>query len=204
MSVWRYVAYNISQPNLHADHIQTVLELEAAVQRNISDASAWFELGVKQQEYERETQALRALYRAVELDPSYLPGWLALSVSYTNDGRRIEAYDAIHEWVMRNDTHRDIVQQHLAQFPEPGDATPQEKFSHLVQCLITMAQQSAVGQIDADIQIALAVLFNSNEVCIHLVFFYCRLQSTFPGIRKSSGLFQSGAFRSSRCTLGCV
>ncbi|KAF9075428.1 hypothetical protein BDP27DRAFT_1315002 [Rhodocollybia butyracea] len=151
--------------SMHLDErLETVLELEANVQRNMADASAWFELGVKQQEHERETQALQALTRATELDPSYLPGWLALAVSYTNDGRRLEAHDAIREWVIRNKDHHDIVQQHLARFPVlPDNATMHEKFSNLVQCLITMAQQSAVGQIDADIQIALAVLFNSNE-----------------------------------------
>ena len=38
-----------------------MLELEAAVQRNAADATAWYELGVKQQENEREQQALLAL-----------------------------------------------------------------------------------------------------------------------------------------------
>ncbi|KAJ3853752.1 hypothetical protein EV368DRAFT_38320 [Lentinula lateritia] len=150
--------------SMHSDdRLETVLALEAAVQQDMSNASAWFELGVKQQEHERETQALQALKRATELDPSYLPGWLALAVSYTNDGRRLEAYEAIREWVLRNDDHRDILQQHLSQHPSSEEATIQEKFKQLVQCLITMAQQSAFGQIDADIQIALAVLFNSNE-----------------------------------------
>ncbi|KIK67222.1 hypothetical protein GYMLUDRAFT_156531 [Collybiopsis luxurians FD-317 M1] len=150
--------------SMHSDErLETVLELEATVQRNMSDATAWFELGVKQQEQEREMQALQALAQATELDPAYLPGWLALAVSYTNDGRRLEAYDAIRQWVTRNETHRAIVSQHFSRFSETENTTPQEKFSHLVQCLITMAQQSAVGQIDADIQIALAVLFNSNE-----------------------------------------
>ncbi|KAJ3910324.1 hypothetical protein F5879DRAFT_1013201 [Lentinula edodes] len=150
--------------SMHSDdRLETVLALEAAVQQDVSNASAWFELGVKQQEHERETQALQALKRATELDPSYLPGWLALAVSYTNDGRRLEAYEAIREWVLRNDDHRDILQQHLSQHPSSEEATIQEKFKQLVQCLITMAQQSAFGQIDADIQIALAVLFNSNE-----------------------------------------
>ncbi|KAJ3724705.1 hypothetical protein C8R42DRAFT_662545 [Lentinula raphanica] len=149
---------------MHSDErLETVLELEAAVQRNMSDASAWFELGIKQQEHEREAQALRALIRATELDPSYLPGWLALAVSYTNDSRKTEAYEAIYEWVLRNDNHRDIFQSHLSRNSESDNATIQEKFDRLIECLITMAQQSAVGQIDADIQIALAVLFNSNE-----------------------------------------
>ncbi|GAW04268.1 peroxisomal targeting signal 1 receptor [Lentinula edodes] len=84
--------------SMHSDdRLETVLALEAAVQQDMSNASAWFELGVKQQEHERETQALQALKRATELDPSYLPGWLALAVSYTNDGRRLEAYEAIRD-----------------------------------------------------------------------------------------------------------
>ena len=80
-----------------------MLELEAAVQRNAADATAWYELGVKQQENEREQQALLALQRAVELDPSHLPSWLAMAISYTNDSNRLGTYASIFEWVSRND-----------------------------------------------------------------------------------------------------
>ena len=48
--------------------LQSVLELEAAVQRDPTDALRWYELGVKQQENEREQKAVQALRRALELE----------------------------------------------------------------------------------------------------------------------------------------
>ena len=68
-------------------------------------AQAWFDLGVKQQENERETLALQALRRAVELDPAHLPAWLALATSSTNESLRQDAVDAVREWIMRNEKY---------------------------------------------------------------------------------------------------
>ncbi|KAJ7594290.1 hypothetical protein C8J56DRAFT_1160936 [Mycena floridula] len=138
----------------------SVLELEAAVQQNMNDASAWFELGVKQQENEREKKALQALSRALELDPTHLPTWLALAISHTNDGNRFETYEAIHEWVKRNNKYTEAFHS----FPEIPQASYADRFNRLVDCLMAMARTSSLtGAIDADIQIALAVLFNANE-----------------------------------------
>ncbi|KAJ7647128.1 hypothetical protein FB45DRAFT_1019399 [Roridomyces roridus] len=139
-----HLSHNVRQPFL-----DSVLELEAAVQRNMTDASAWFDLGVKQQANEREKQALAALSRAVELDPSHLPAWLALAISHTNDGNREATHDAIRNW-------------YKASHPESVTASMPERFGSLIQCLINMARSDA-GNIDADIQIALAVLLNTNE-----------------------------------------
>ncbi|KAF8813805.1 TPR-like protein [Phlegmacium glaucopus] len=143
--------------------LENVLELEAAVQRNVEDATTWFELGVKQQENEREHKALQALQRAVELEPSHLPAWLALSISYTNDSNRQGTYDAINEWVKWNTKYQDTVQQFFAQNVKDGPLPLAERYSQLIQCLITMARSNTSGAIDADIQIALAVLLNTNE-----------------------------------------
>ncbi|KAF7315501.1 hypothetical protein MIND_00065400 [Mycena indigotica] len=143
--------------------LESVLELEAVVQRNMNDASAWYDLGVKQQANEREHQALQALQRAVDLDPTHLPSWLALAVSHTNNGDRTETAAAIRQWVDRNDRYRDAVQQFRANTTERADAPMQERFGNLIQCLIAMARSDTSGEIDADIQIALAVLLNSNE-----------------------------------------
>jgi peroxin-5 len=140
------------------------LELEAAVQRDPANASAWYELGVKQQENEREHKAIQALRRAVDLDASHLPTWVALAVSYTNDSNRTETYNAISQWVERNTKYQDAVQRYRAEFPDDPTAALTERFSKLIQCLITMARNDTSEEIDADIQIALAVLLNTNEV----------------------------------------
>jgi peroxin-5 len=140
------------------------LELEAAVQRDMNNASSWLALGVKQQENEREQKAVQALRRAIELDPSHLPAWLALAVSFTNNNDRLGTYDAIHEWVNRNDKYRDFVVQFRNQNPDKPTASTQERYAYLTQCLIAMTRSDGGSEIDADIQIALAVLLNANEV----------------------------------------
>ena len=141
-----------------------MLELEAAVQRDPTNAARWYELGVKQQENEREQKAVQALRRALELDPTHLPSWLALAVSHTNEGDRSGAYNAIREWVSRNERYAAAVAQFQASNPERADASQGERLTNLMHCLMSIVRENAGGEIDADIQIALAVLLNTNEV----------------------------------------
>ena len=157
----------------------------------MENATAWFELGVKQQENEREYKALQALERAVELDPSHLPAWLALAISYANDSNRRGTYDAIYNWVSRNTKYQDTFQKY---FFAPNatsssvSSSSAERNSQLIQCLITMARSNISGEIDADIQVALAVLLNTNEVCFDRLFLSQRhfgslfLKDIFTGI----------------------
>ncbi|KAG1776932.1 hypothetical protein EV702DRAFT_1226519 [Suillus placidus] len=150
---------------MHVSEVQrgydSVLKLEAAVQRDGNNAAAWYELGVKQQENEREKKAVHALERSVELDPTHLGAWLALSVSYTNDSNRIGVYNAIKEWVIRNPKYKHMVQNTTlttANISSPGD------FEALIECLISMARSAdEVGGVDADVQVALAVLLNTTD-----------------------------------------
>ena len=142
----------------------------------MENATAWFELGVKQQENEREYRALQALKRAVELDPSHLPAWLALAISYTNDSNKQGTYDAVYEWVNRNTKYQDVVQKFFAQDPRNMSSPLAERYSHLIQCLITMVRSNITGEIDVDIQVALAVLLNTNEACsIDIILMHFRL-----------------------------
>ena len=141
--------------------------MEAAVQRDPLNAHAWFQLGVKQQENEREGKAIQALRRALELDPTHLPSWLALAISHTNEGNRHGTYEAIVEWVAHNDRYRDAVNNFRQLNPVHEDMDQAQKFDHLINCLITMATSDQSGEIDADIQIALAVVMNTNEVRGH-------------------------------------
>ncbi|KAG6920305.1 hypothetical protein DXG01_005074 [Tephrocybe rancida] len=142
---------------------ESVLQLEAAVQRDMSDAMAWFDLGVKQQENEREQKAFQALHRALELDPSHLPTWLALGVSNTNESNRIGTYDAINEWVTRNERYAAAVQEFRAQNPLEAEAPLALRYTHLINTLIVMARSDTNGTVDAETQIELAILLNTNE-----------------------------------------
>lgn len=144
-----------------------VLQLEALVQKNMVDASAWFQLGVKQQENEREYKAMQALERAVELDPQHLPAWLALAISYTNDSNRVGTNEAIHQWAVRNTKYQDIVHAYKSKL-EDSQVSDAERYPYLLDCLLSMARENQSGEVDADIQIALAVLFNASDVCFFL------------------------------------
>jgi len=130
----------------------------------VTKARAWYELGIKQQENEREHKALQALKHATELDASHLPSWLALSISYANDNNRQGAYDAVEEWVKRNERYVNV----------PYDATTthlpvNERCTKLINQLMAMVRSDSNGEIDADIQIALAILLNTKEVILIFV-----------------------------------
>jgi peroxin-5 len=142
--------------------------MEAVVQRDPSNSRAWYDLGVKQQENEREQQAISALRRSLELDPTHLPSWLALAISYTNEGDRRGTYEAIQNWIKYNGAYRSIVDAY--QVGDGGESNGSDHFQKLIGCLIAMAQglsRPGTGgddEVDADVQIALAVLLNTNEV----------------------------------------
>ena len=150
----------------------STLELEAAVQRDPKNVQAWYTLGVKQQDNEREHMAIEALRRAVELDPEYVPSWLALGISHTNESHRTQAYGAIREWVKRHpkfpQTAVGLSGGFTDQVLEPGSERNQKAaFEGLVACLIEIIRNAGGSEeehrIDPDVQIALAVLLNSNE-----------------------------------------
>ena len=95
---------------------------------------------------------------AIDLDPSHLPTWLALAVSYTNDNHRLGTYDAIREWVLRNPQYEAIVSGTSLATDARGD------FGGLIDVLLRMARDVDRREVDADVQVALAVLLNTTEV----------------------------------------
>src|SRR5258708_16393716 len=113
--------------------------MEAVVQRDPSNARAWYELGVKQQENEREQQAISALRRSLELNPTHLPSWLALAISYTNEGDRHGTYEAIRNWIKYNEAYRDIMTAYEAG-DDGGESNGTNQFQKLIGCLIVMAR----------------------------------------------------------------
>jgi peroxin-5 len=121
---------------------------------------AWFDLALKQQELERDDQAIRALLQCIALDPDCKEAYLALSVSYTNEGMIREGHSVLERWVsgggkigQDSDTGRlDLGQNKL------------ERHRILTKELMRMARMMPEGDIDADVQVALGVLFNASEV----------------------------------------
>lgn len=150
----------------HALH-HSVSELEAGAQMEPTRPEAWLALGVKQQENEREDMAIRALNHALELDPTLCEAHLALAVSYANESNRILSYDSIYQWVSNRLEYADTLTNFRSlQGRYEEQMSQMEKHAFLTSALINIAQisnQNNPSNIDADLQIALGVLFNSSE-----------------------------------------
>lgn len=137
---------------------------------------AWFDLGLKQQENERENQAILALSKVIQLSPDYRPAYLALAVSYTNEGENEAAHIMLSRWI-------DLGEGLIKHAESSGWTGGQER---LVERLIDVARRSP-EDVDADVQVALGVMFNSTDVSdprrIHLIIL---------GVHKSRGLLPCG------------
>ncbi|KAI9179603.1 hypothetical protein H9P43_004931 [Blastocladiella emersonii ATCC 22665] len=132
---------------------ESILALEARVQADPRDAAAWTLLGIKQQENERERQAISALRRALEADPAQLDAWLALSVSYTNENHPEPAFDSLRQWIRNNPKYAPLAD---------AIVTSGDSFRD-VSSLFLEAATSGGEVIDADVQVGLGVLFNVSE-----------------------------------------
>lgn len=159
-------ADTIATSSFPAD-MQSVLEREATVQRDPTNAGAWLDLGVKQQENEREGLAIAALHRAIQLDPTLRDAWLALAVSYTNENDRVAAFEAIERWIEATPQYSAVVKQHRSESNQSSSKASQsfsERHERLSNLLIVLARHGSMQNvIDADVQVALGVLFNASE-----------------------------------------
>lgn len=134
------------------------------MQDDPTDHEAWYALGLKQQENERDDAAILALSKVVQLAPEYRHAYLALAVSYTNEGAREAANTMLETWLDLGDgvsadealTRREALSSGASAFGW------QEGQRRLVERLIDVARRNP-EDVDADTQVALGVLFNSSE-----------------------------------------
>ncbi|KAF9576067.1 hypothetical protein EC968_000134 [Mortierella alpina] len=138
---------------------ESILALEAAVQKDATDAAAWHQLGLRQQENERETMAIAALQKAVEANPKELNAWLALAVSYTNENCRVDAYDALQSWIENSDQYKGV----LGSVQGGKGRSAQERHEYVTGLFLEAARTNPGENLDPDVQIALGVLFNVSE-----------------------------------------
>jgi peroxin-5 len=152
--------FKVSSPASHGltatnqARLKGVLELEAEVQHDPTNFGAWYSLGLKQQENEREDQAILALSKVVQMEPEYRPAYLALAVSYTNEGELEAANTMVERWI-------ELADEQSAQ--KLGGVSWVEGQRRLVERLIDMARRNP-EEVDAEVQVALGVLFNTSEV----------------------------------------
>ncbi|WVQ71623.1 hypothetical protein IAR50_001163 [Cryptococcus sp. DSM 104548] len=128
--------------------MKNILELEAAVQANPTSANAWYALGLKQQENENEPQAILALSKTIQLDPSLRDAYLALAVSYTNENESEAGCMMLERWVAMGEEAMGLE----VKLASGGRG-------ELIERLIGMARRSP-EKVDADVQVALGVMFN--------------------------------------------
>lgn len=163
---WTDERWAQGQAGSGGDLLQGVLEQEAIVLKNPSDAEAWFELGVRQQENEREAQAIIALTKSTSIAPELAAPHLALAVSHTNNNDRISTFSALEAWVAAVSAapsapaeYARVLANHEGR-PRKDEST-KARHEWLVGVLVDMARAGG-DQVDAEVQIALGVLFNTS------------------------------------------
>ncbi|CAI5470552.1 unnamed protein product [Closterium sp. Yama58-4] len=130
---------------------EAILALEAEVLRNENNAEAWRLLGVSHAENDDDRQAIAAMTRARDADPTNLDVLLALGVSHTNELEQAEALYHLRSWLQNHSKYKSLV-------PPSGPASMSH--SDVVQ-LYTEATRMAPE--DADLQVVLGVLFNLSH-----------------------------------------
>ncbi|KAK9449900.1 uncharacterized protein V1518DRAFT_392809 [Limtongia smithiae] len=141
---------------------EAALAFEAAVQKNPEHVEAWTFLGTVQAQNEKEDPAIRALERAVKLDPDSQTALMNLAVSYINEGYENAAYATLERWIATK--YPDIVSVARGQQPSLSDADRFRLHDRVTELFLRAAQLSPEGMsMDADVQVGLGVLFYGNE-----------------------------------------
>jgi len=141
----------LNLPNL----IESILALEAIVQKDSQNANAWLQLGNHQQENEREPQAISALKKATELNPKLLDAWMSLAISYANEEYIENAYDSLESWILNSDKYNHILNKYPMFMTRFAD---RHKF--ITDLLLDCARFRPGVDLDPDVQIGLGLLFN--------------------------------------------
>ncbi|KAF1808924.1 TPR-like protein [Eremomyces bilateralis CBS 781.70] len=138
------------------------LAFEAAVQRNADHVDAWVKLGTAQAQNEKESPAIRALERALTLDPSKLEALMGLAVSYTNEGYDSTAYRTLERWISVR--YPALITGPLDSGTDLGFTDRHQLHEKVTDLFIRAAQMSPEGeQMDPDVQVGLGVLFYGAE-----------------------------------------
>lgn len=135
---------------------QAILAFEAELLKNPDNSQCWHQLGQAHAENDKDEEAILALQKAVESDPSNLEAKMALAVSYTNDLTKEKALDVLLDWIQKNGKYK-----HLAiELPQELDFA---SYHNLVTDLFIQAARLNPSQPDSDVQTGLGLLYNLSQ-----------------------------------------
>ncbi|KAK4491841.1 hypothetical protein RD792_002618 [Penstemon davidsonii] len=130
---------------------EAVLALEAEVLKNSDNAEGWRLLGMAHAENDDDQQAIAAMMRAHEVDPTNLEVLLSLGVSHTNELEQAAALKYLYSW--------------LRYHPKYGNITPLDQPENLYYADVARIFNDAakLSPDDADVHIVLGVLYNLSR-----------------------------------------
>ncbi|XP_058721953.1 peroxisome biogenesis protein 5 [Vicia villosa] len=130
---------------------EAVLALEAEVLKSPENAEGWRLLGIAHAENDDDQQAIAAMMRAQEADPTNLEVLLALGVSHTNELEQNAALKYLFGW--------------LRHHPKYGTIAPPEMSDSLYYADVARLYNEAavMSPDDADVHIVLGVLYNLSR-----------------------------------------
>lgn len=137
-----------------------VLLFEAAVQKDSQHAQAWQYLGTTQAENEQEPAAIAALKKCLELDSNNLMALMSLATSYTNESLAAHACHVLKSWLKKNPAYAHLVPGELSAAPKITSYISSTEHTEVKDLFIEAARLMKNGEIDADVQSGLGVLFN--------------------------------------------
>ncbi|KAG5033510.1 hypothetical protein JHK85_017492 [Glycine max] len=130
---------------------EAVLALEAEVLKNPENAEGWRLLGIAHAENDDDQQAIAAMMRAQEANPTNLEVLLALGVSHTNELEQTAALKYLYGW--------------LRHHPKYGTLAPPEMADSLYYADVARLFNEAaeLSPDDADVHIVLGVMYNLSR-----------------------------------------
>ncbi|XP_057466175.1 peroxisome biogenesis protein 5-like [Actinidia eriantha] len=130
---------------------EAVLALEAEVLKNPENAEGWRLLGIAHAENDDDQQAIAAMMRAQEVDPTNLEVLLALGVSHTNELEQAAALKYLYSWLRHHSKYGTLAP------PEMSDSLYYADVARLFNDAAQMSPE------DADVHIVLGVLYNLSR-----------------------------------------
>ncbi|KAF7279147.1 hypothetical protein GWI33_007560 [Rhynchophorus ferrugineus] len=144
------------------DFPSAVLCFEAAVKQKPEETEGWLLLGTTQAENEQDNNAIAALNKCLQLDPTNLTALMAAAVSYTNESYYNQACFMLINWLKHNPKYGDLVPDDLNLSRQVTSIlVPANR--KLVQDLFLKAAQRNPKDLDSEVQCCLGVLCNITE-----------------------------------------